>query len=389
LLLGIAAAQAVGIVAATATDRRRIYARAFEDFKALTPLEFDSLVLDHKETPVELMPSEPADDGAARFEFTVPEDSAIYLEATAGTSEFPFVHPLIIQLENGRRYLLPLIRSARDERPFRATLDLGRFEAGTHSFTLRQDAAVSFPVPASLRLQATRPESDSLLAAFMDRHPVVKLKNLENVLDDIPLVGLSKIHRRENRYRVTSYIIFSSENGGTMPVSLMQAYQRTVDIEWVMQQLFEPTGDAIATRPRFQRPHHRSAPFRGREALDNRPVVATATPNNNFSDDRIHLWRWSIADPFAGNISDPIYYAPKPMFLAPHEWPTSVIREYPEMQDWSLIELALEGCVDLDDREDPVVDRFARQLDVIKSYLHVDFFDRGCRHKLRLSTDSS
>ncbi|MGH2562027.1 MAG: hypothetical protein ACRDJH_23455 [Thermomicrobiales bacterium] len=385
LLLGaLAGAQAVGILSVTRNQWRLAYERDFAGFEPLDPAAFHELVLSHTEMPVRLAWDELADDGGRRFRFSLPEASAIYLSATTGSAGVPFVHPLIVQLEYGRRYLLPLIRSSRDGNRIPSAVNLGRFDAGDHTFTLRQDPAVSLPILASVRLGATRPDPDSLLAAFMDHNPVVKLKNLSKVLDDIPLVSFCKIHKRGARYRVTSYIIFSSENGGTMPVSLMAAYQRTVDIEWVMEQLFESTGDVIAARRRFQRRHHGTEPFAGREMFGNSPVLDTATPNNNFADGRIRLWRWTFSNPFATRIDDPIYYSPKPVFLAPHEWAADMLLAMPELQQWSLFEVALEGCVDLADRDDPAVAAFAADLEAVSQYLHVSYPSRGCQLKLQV-----
>lgn len=383
LLGALGVAQAVGILSVTRSEWRLAYASDFAEFDPLDPAAFSELVLNHAETPVPLRWEGPEEDGARRYRFSLPEDAAVYLAATTGSAAVPFVHPLIIQLENGRRYLLPLLRSSRDGNRIPSAINLGRFDAGDHTFSLRQHPAVSLPVLASLRLRATRPNPDSLLAAFMDHQPVVKLKYVDNVLDDVPLVSFCKIHKRAARYRVTSYIIFSSENGGTMPVSLMEAYQRTVDIEWVMQQLFLPTGAVIATRRRFQGRHHGTEPFAGREMFGNSPVLVTATPNNNFADGRISLWRWSFDNPFAADIDDPIYYSAKPRFLPPHAWAGDVLAAVPELQRWSLFELALEGCVALDD-DNPEAAAFRTELETVRRYLHVSYPERGCQLQLHV-----
>jgi hypothetical protein len=329
LLGAVLGAQAVIVAAATESERRGAYHRAFDGFEPLSDPEFYDLVATYAETPVPLYLDTPEEEGPLAFRFTLPTESVLYVSARADADYPLLVHPLVIERESGHRFLLPLVRSSETGRSIATTIQLGRFEAGEHRFTLTQDRAVAEPIPSSLRLQATRPVGESLLTMFMDHNPVVKLKNLDNVLDDIPLMAFCKLHKRDDRYKVTSFIIFSSENGGTTPVKLMRSYRRTLDVEWVMQQLFEADGGAIRTRRRFQGRDHRSQPYEGAERIGNSPVLATATANNNFSDGWIRFWRWTFRNPFAETGDDAIYFSPKPLFLPSDQWSTDLLERVP------------------------------------------------------------
>jgi hypothetical protein len=213
---------------------------------------------------------------------------------------------------------------------------------------------------------------------------VVKLKNRQNVLDDVPLMAFSKVHRREDRYKVVSFIIFSAENGGMMPVNLMNVFSRTVDVEWVMQQLFELDGTPIESRRRFQASRHRVQPFMGQDLFGNSPVLATATPNNNFSDGRFRIWRWSLPNPFEEIDNDAIYYSPRPIFLPSDQWSTELQGRYPELQRWSLFELAMEGCVNLNDPANPYAAAFREDLAEIRRRIQARYANRGCRRLLQV-----
>jgi hypothetical protein len=384
LLGAVAAVQSAMVVAATGSAWRRAYDRDFDGFEPVTDAEFAELVAGYSEIPVPLTADAVERDGPRAFRFTLPAPSSLNVSASADHSDPMFVHPLVLERENGRRFLLPLIRSDEEGRRVTTTAQLGRFEAGEHTITLAQDRAAFIALPRSLRLEATRPAGESLLAKFIDSNPVVRLKNRDNVLDDIPLMAFSKIHRREDRYKVISYIIFSAENGGMEPANLLDAFRRTVDVEWVMQQLFEADGEPIRSRRRFQGSRHRIQRFAGRDHFGNSPVLTTATENNNFSDGRIRLWRWSIPNPLDDVDEDAIYYSPKPVFLPSAAWSTALLERYPELQRWSLFELAMEGCVDLRDLANPAVVAFLEDVQEIERHIQARYAKRECRRLLQV-----
>jgi hypothetical protein len=372
------------VVASTESDWWRAYNRDFNRFEPLSDAEYVDLVAGYAEAPVPLHVAGVDDDGAVSYGFKVTEATNLFVSASADGADPIFVHPLILRRENGRRYFLPLIRAAEPGRFITTTAQLGRFEKGEHVIALTQDSASSRPLPLSLRLRASRPVGDSLLARFMASNPVVRLKNRQNVLDDVPLMAFSKVHRREDRYKVVSFIIFSAENGGMMPVNLMSVFSRTVDVEWVMQQLFELDGTPIESRRRFQASRHRVQPFTGDHLFGNSPVLATATPNNNFADGRFRILRWSFPNPFEDVDDDAIYYSPRPVFLPSEQWSTELQRRYPELQQWSLFEMAMERCVNLNDPANPYIAAFQQDLAEIERHIRARYDDRGCRRLLQV-----
>lgn len=387
-MLGAAlvAMQSAAITVKAQAEWAREFNRQFRGFALLEPLEFWGLVRSQAELPIDLRLVAGSDNEVKTFTFSLAEETTVYLTASAASAEVTFVHPLIVRLGSGRRHLLSLIRSETPGRRVPNSINLGTFTAGDHQITVNQDAAVAIPIPDSLTLTAARPASDSLLASFIDHNPVVKIKNLHNVLDDIPLVGYCHIKKRDStaEYLVSSHLIFSSENGGSMPTRLMTSFQRTLDVEWVMEQIFRPDGRVVATQRRFQSRNHGIEPFEGTEMIGNSPVLTTATPNNLFGDDRVHIGRWSAPNPFRGE-DDPIYYSPKPIFLPPGKWSQQVLDDMPELQQWSWNELAMEGCVDLSDRSNPRVQAFIEELQLIRESLRVPYPNRGCQsHKLSL-----
>lgn len=382
LLAGLVAVQAVAVAGTTRSERSRTFYREFNRFTPLNDPDFYELVATYAETPVPLIEGEPDADGRRTFRFSLARDTTVFLAAAAESSEPIFVHPLIVRVDDGPRLLLPLIRSANPDRGISSPIQLGMLEAGDHTFTLEQDAAATFPLPESLVLSATRPEPDALLAKLMAHVPVIEIKNPENVLDDIPLMAFAKLYRREDQYKITTFVIFSSENGGTMPARLLDVYQRTVDIEWVTQQIYSFDGEPVSDRLSFQTIRHGFAQFDGPRVLGEHPLLSIASENNNFSDGKVRVLGWAIPRLSVPYGSDPILYAPKPRFLPGSDWGASLMRDYPELQRWSLFELTMEGCMVDNGRIDPDEDQFFADLAVIQDHLTVSFPNRGCRTQL-------
>lgn len=378
LCLVLLAVQILGITASTHTQMLKEYHRQFQGFRILNKVEYYSLASSHTETPVALSFERNVKSDERIIRFSLVDESSVYLSASADSAPTAFVHPLIVKLESGRRYLLPLIRSSVPERRVPSTINLGRFSAGEHVVSLSQDAAVSLPIPDSLRLTASRPDPQSVLASFIDHSPVVKIKDLENILDDIPLVGFNNIYKSGSRYMVTSQLIFSSENGGLLPPRLMKSFQRTVDVEWVMKQIFEGNGRVVTSHQLFQSRGHGIRKFAGEVMFGNSPVLDTATPNNNFTDGRMRLWRWDMPNVFAKAEDNPVYFRPKPIFLPPNQWSEHILADMPELQEWSQYEVALEHCVDLNDNASPMTAAFKEKLRFVREHLQVSYPDRGC-----------
>ncbi|MCO5220951.1 MAG: hypothetical protein M9947_05115 [Thermomicrobiales bacterium] len=167
-----------------------------------------------------------------------------------------------------------------------------------------------------------------------------------------------------------------------MPARLLDVYQRTVDIEWVTQQLYSPTGDPVPGRLAFQTIHHGFAQFEGRHVLGEHPLLSITSENNNFSDGMFRVLGWALPEPGARVRSDALLYAPKPRFVPGPDWGPSLLAEFPEMQRWSLFELTMEGCVTDNGRLDPGEAQFFADLAEIEQHLTVTFPHRGCRRNL-------
>ncbi len=387
LVVGLLAVQSAVVAATTQTERASIFYREFNQFAPLADADFYELVATYAETPVALVEGEPDADGRRTFRFSLTRATPVYLTATVASSEPMFVHPLIVRSDNGPRLLLPLIQSSLPEREIPSTIQLGTLDAGDHVFTLEQHASATFPIPNSLSLRAARPEPDAPLARFLAHTPVIEIKNPANPLDDIPLMAFAKLYRRNDQYKVTSFFIFSSENGGTMPARLLDIYQRTVDIEWATQQIYSLSGETVPGLLSFQTVSHGFAQFEGRRMLGDHPLLSIASENNNFSDGQVRVLGWAIPRLSAGDSADPILYAPKPQFIPGADWGTSLLHKYPEMQRWSLFELTMEGCVRNNGRVDPGETQFFADLAVIRDRLNVNFPVRGCRQQLSVGTN--
>jgi hypothetical protein len=386
LLLGaVFAGQSVMVAGVTHAERARSFFREFNPFTPLADPEYYELVAAYTETPVPLVEGEPDEDGRRTFRFSLAQETPVFLSASASSSRPIFVHPLIVRVNEGPLLLLPLIRSANPDREITSAIQLGTLEAGDHTFTLEQHPSLSLPIPDSLVLRAARPDPDALLTKFLTYTPVVEIKNSANPLDDIPLMSFAKVFRRADHYKVTTFLIFSSENGGTMPARLLDVYQRTVDIEWVTQQLFSPTGDPIPGRLSFQTVHHGFARFDGRRTIGDHPLLSIASQNNNFTDGMVRILGWALPRRPAQVSSDALLYAPKPRFLPGNEWGMSLLSEFPEMQRWSLFELTMEGCVTDNGRLDPGEAQFFEDLADIEQQLTVTFPHRGCRQRLTVA----
>jgi hypothetical protein len=377
--------QAIMVAATTQGQRARTFFRKFNPFAPLADADFYELVRTYTETPIPLTEGEPDAEGRRTFHFSLANPTPVFVTATAAGSEQVVVHPLIVRVGEGPRLLLPLLRSDKPDRSIAASIQLGTLDAGDHVFTLEQNAALTFPLPESLELRAARPDPDALLASFLSDTPVIALKNQDNVLDDIPLMSFAKVYRRGDQYKVTSFIIFSSENGGTMPARLLVVYQRTVDIEWVTQQLYTSTGEPVRGRLSFQTIHHGFERFEGRHVLGEHPLVSIASENNNFSDGMYRVLAWQFPNPGERVHSDAILYAPKPRFLPSDDWGTSLLEAFPEMQRWSLFELTMEGCVMDNGRVDPGEARFFAELAQLEQHLTVSYPHRGCRRRLSVT----
>lgn len=373
MLMSVLMLVQLSFMAASASS---MYSHDFHGFPEIDTAEFERLEAEYAEVEVPLLMQSTEVENHKVLHFNLAEDSVVYISASADSTEAVFVHPLVLQREDGRKFLLPLIRSAVADRMIESSIILGKFPAGHHHIALMQDASVRLPIPDSLQISASRPSQESELSIFINHSPVLIIKDEKNVLDDIPLVGYGNLYQRGNQYLLSSTIIFSSENGGTMPRLLMQSFQRTLDIEWATRQLFLKSDESVVEAGRlFQAKNHREERFCGDLLDGNQPVLTVESANNNFGDGQMHFGSWCVTNPFANDASE-LYYAPKMELLAPNEWSQQVIDAMPELQQWSQFELALENCVDHSTLGE--VGTFPADLEWVMDHVTVTFPDRGC-----------
>ncbi len=360
-------------------EQQAAYDRDFTGFQPLTQWEFNEVLASHTEIPlamsIERISTKEGD--AQKITFELKEESSVYLYLSGSQYDPVFVQPLVVRPgDGGKPRLAPVIHASDAEKPLPFGAKLGTFPEGEHSFMITEGAGANLPSSYTVDIQLTRPSPESLLAKFIDHAPAVKLKNKHNPLDDMPLMMLGNLSRKGDMYKLVTAIVFSGENGGTKPFTLNQVFGRIVDIEWVMQQLFDRYGHSIKDRQRFQAKNHTTKRFFG-DTIGNQPVLQTATPNNNFDDGVIQIFGQRFANPFTKE-GEGIYYSPKPIFLPDDHWNNFFLTHFPVLQQWSLFEAAFENCVAMTDRNKPEVQAFVEDIERVKKNINGNFIDRGC-----------
>lgn len=173
----------------------------------------------------------------------------------------------------------------------------------------------------------------------------------------------------------------------------MDAFQRTLDVEWVMEQVVVRSDQRYSvTHQKYQGINHTHKRYEDGDRIGRSPLLYIVTANNTFGNQKRLQVRWQDwIQHLRGDESKAIIYAPKPIFLPPGQGSADIIGQIPELQEWSQYEVALEGCVDLSDRDNPEVQQFLAKLGWIRQQLadDLEFPDRGCRERLLslLSTD--
>jgi len=385
-------------------ERKREYERSFSGFDGLSLGEFNELVQSYNEVGGIVAVDSITDlthPKTITFDLKG-EGSMVFVTIKAGTSDPVFAQPLIIRNEHERPYLASVLHGREDQKTLFTGVNIGKHEAGSHQIIITQDGSSTFSLEEPLQVFISAPGKDALLTKFMENTPVLKLKDPSNVMDDMPLVTFAKILKKGDMYQVIKFIIFSSENGGTLPPGLMDAYRRTVDIEWLIQQLYTTRGELLYNRRMYQTKNHGRSQFNGEE-IDDQPVLYTATQNNNFADSetdytRIHGRPFNnplkrsfnkLVDIFTDDARDKkqdIYYSPVPIFIPSNMWGADILEMYPQLQDWSLYEVAFENCVDLTNTDEPQVKAFLEDLRNISQFIQREYPDRGCgRRKVQLA----
>lgn len=367
------AVQTIGIRVRTHKDWLADFDSHFVGFEELNEHQYLGLSSRLGQVPVLIERS----TGSLVCHFNLAEESVVYLSASAILPVLAFIYPLRIDLAN-QQLLLPILCTNAQRIPNRITL--GRFEAGEHQVTLLRDSSVNLDIPESLEIQLSVPDTVSLAAKFIERSPVIRLKNPNNTLDDVPMMSFAVAKRHpDGRFIVTTWVVFSSENGGLSPSRRMQIYGRTYDIEWVTQQIFDADGQAIGSLQRFQSPNHGTTRFAGSRWGDS-PILVVATANNNFADNRRSFWqRWQSTKP-----ASELLYAPQPQFFRSYDDAAVALLKRTELQQYSQVELAMEGCVDLTSSAGVNLPTFNTDLEWVKQHLNVVYLQGRCGNKLQL-----
>jgi hypothetical protein len=176
------------------------------------------------------------------------------------------------------------------ERPPRYSVNLGTLGTGSHSIELRAAKDLSKPheaLPISVSDVTTRNLTGD--EALVDRYaPVLETRwtpgspRIPAVHTDIPLLTVPKIEELpDGRKRITYYMMFSHEDGGTPVTRAFRMFGRSADYERAYHVDLDAAGNLV--RERYQAPMHVPREFRGSHTDGTRPVLRVATPNNLFT----------------------------------------------------------------------------------------------------------
>lgn len=178
---------------------------------------------------------------------------------------------------------------------FTYQLLLGRVAAGEHSlrieFNRQQSAAKATTVNIAeakvMLIDRNHPEFQALAHA-----PILFARpNTIGKFSDVPLMMYYETIREGalTTYRYT--VIISNEDGGTQTAALMARWGRTTDIEWVIDVQLDAQGRVAGST--FQGVSHETKVFKGKREGDH-PLMAVASDNNNFADDRESPMRFTL-----------------------------------------------------------------------------------------------
>jgi hypothetical protein len=180
-------------------------------------------------------------------------------------------------------------------RPVMREFALGRLGKGRHTLRLhyaagrsRSDEGVA--KVADIGFRTIDRSSPGYAAAKYA--PILRGRNIaslggryENNHTDTPLVAWHQVLPADTpRHSVIEYsVIWSNEDGGTIPPALMAQWGRTTDIEWVYRVEVNAKGRRVDGSDFFQAPNHGTLRYRG--AYDGtHAVLQTCTSNNNVCD---------------------------------------------------------------------------------------------------------
>lgn len=371
-------------------ERDREFNQSFFGFRGLSPLEFYELVQNFNDSNSVIQTAEISDiSSPTEIPFSLREDESSVIVTLSGSSSSPVTaRPLLVKNGNDKTYLAPIIHGREEHPTLFSGINIGKHGKGEHTLLIEQDDSSSLPLDKPLTLSVSVPDKHALFTKFIEQTPVLKIKNPDEVMDDMPIFTFSKILKKDDIYQVVTMVMFSSENGGTKPPDLLTRFGRTYDIEWVMQQLFSVQGDIVPGMRRYQTIDHGSDRFNG-SFIDKQPVVTTATANNNFADSDNEILRIGnrtmknplerVMDIFVdSDKEESIYYSPQPIFVSDSSSGAELLSLYPQLQEWSMYEVALENCVNLSDGNNETIKSFIDDLKRIQGYYTTKFPDRGC-----------
>ena len=181
----------------------------------------------------------------------------------------------------------------RGETSFTYETLVGNLNAGKHRVALYFEPTKSAPQAEKVRVD----EITTRVYARIDplyqvmAHAPILYGRDESRSSDTPLWMYHEITRDATATTMQYTIIFSNEDGGTVPDALMARWGRLTDIEWVYRVVLNAQGEV--TRDEYQDKDHNTAIFRGRKDGQH-PVLKDVTRNNLFADTGTSPYRFAL-----------------------------------------------------------------------------------------------
>ncbi len=172
-------------------------------------------------------------------------------------------------------------------RRFTYRVMLGRLAPGDHAVRIelnrKQSAAQATTIEVHDAQVSTVDRTQGEFQALAHAPILYARPNTIGRFSDVPLLMYYETERAGEQTTLRYTAIFSNEDGGTQTAALMARWGRTTDIEWVVETTLDAAGKIVKSI--FQGVNHETKPFQGKREADH-PLLATASDNNNFADDR-------------------------------------------------------------------------------------------------------
>jgi hypothetical protein len=180
-------------------------------------------------------------------------------------------------------------------RRFTYRVMLGRVSPGDHAVRVelnrKQSAAQATTIEVHDAQVTTVDRTQSEFQALAHAPILYARPNTIGRFSDAPLLVYYETERAGGLMTLRYTAIFSNEDGGTQTAALMARWGRTTDIEWVIETTLDAAGKVVKSV--YQGVNHETRAFQGKREADH-PLLAVASDNNNFADDRESEMRFAL-----------------------------------------------------------------------------------------------